>query len=419
MNAVQSDDAAAAPAPFIHRVILRNYKSIAACDVTLGPLVFLVGSNGTGKSNFLDALRLLADGLSTPLEHAIRERGGIDDVRRRSTGHPHNFGIRLQMSLPNGGGRALYAFEVAAKKKGGFEIKEEKCVLESGSLFASVPPERVHYVVRRGAIVESSIQHAPAAVADRLYLVNLSGTPEFRPLYDALSSMSFYNLNPNQIREIHPPDAGSRLARDGRNLASVVGRLEQDAPEEMAAVKSYLSRIAPGVVDVLRESVAHKETLLFKQRVKGSAHPWKFFASSMSDGTLRALGVLVALAQSADAANPVRMIGIEEPESAVHPAATAVLLEALVDAARSTQVLVTSHSPDLLEGDQISDESILAVSAEEGVTTIGPITQVGREALRDHLYTAGELLRMGQLEPIASARVQPEQLDLFAELDYA
>jgi hypothetical protein len=92
-------------------------------------------------------------------------------------------------------------------------------------------------------------------------------------------------------------------------------------------------------------------------------------------------------------------VGIEEPEVAVHPAAAGVLLDSLHDASRHTQVLVTSHSPDLLDSDQIKTESILAVVAEAGVTRIGPLDEAGRSALRDHLYTAGELLRLNQLAP--------------------
>jgi AAA15 family ATPase/GTPase len=51
------------PVPFISRVRLKNYKSIAECDVRLGPLTILIGPNGTGKSNFLDALAFLARAL--------------------------------------------------------------------------------------------------------------------------------------------------------------------------------------------------------------------------------------------------------------------------------------------------------------------------------------------------------------------
>jgi len=86
--------------PFLQRVKIRNYKSIGSCNVTLQGLTVLLGRNGAGKSNFLDALRFVMEGLQTSLDHAIKSRGGLESVRRRSTGHPRNFAIELEMNLP-------------------------------------------------------------------------------------------------------------------------------------------------------------------------------------------------------------------------------------------------------------------------------------------------------------------------------
>jgi len=61
---------------FLTRVVLRQYKSIAGCDVRLGPLTCLLGPNGSGKSNFVDALRLVRDALSDSLDNALSRRGG-------------------------------------------------------------------------------------------------------------------------------------------------------------------------------------------------------------------------------------------------------------------------------------------------------------------------------------------------------
>ena len=103
---------------FLRRVVVRNYKSIAACDVKLQPLTFLVGPNGAGKSNFLDALRFVTDATRNSLDHALRDRGGIHEVRRRSGGHPNHFGLRMEFQLPTGAvGR--YAFRIGARPRGG------------------------------------------------------------------------------------------------------------------------------------------------------------------------------------------------------------------------------------------------------------------------------------------------------------
>ena len=102
--------------PFLTRVVLKNYKSIAACGVDLRALTFLVGPNGSGKSNFLDAFRFTSDSLRSSLDNALRERGGIGEVRRRSGGHPTHFGIRLEFQLPSA--RGHYAFRIGARPQG-------------------------------------------------------------------------------------------------------------------------------------------------------------------------------------------------------------------------------------------------------------------------------------------------------------
>ena len=390
------------------RVVLRNYKSIAACDVAPAQLSFLVGANGSGKSNFLDALRFVADSLRFSIDHALRDRGGINEVRRRSGGHPTHFGIRVVFNLGESWGH--YAFEVGAKPQGGFEVQREECYV-----LGRDGDQPQFYEVAGGHVTRSTLSPPPAAAADRLYLVNASGLNAFRPVYDALSGLGFYNLNPEAIRDLQPPDPGDLLKRDGSNAASVLSNLATRAPAFKERIETYLGKVVPGVAGVDRRSVGPRDTLEFRQEVRGAQYPWRFFASNMSDGTLRAFGVLLALFQGAgDGATRRSLVGIEEPEVALHPAAAGVLIDGLRDAAEHAQVLVTSHSPDLLDDDEISADSIFSVVAKHGETRIGPLNDVGRAVLRDQLYTAGELLRMGQLEPDPRlANVTLRQIALF------
>ena len=388
------------------RVVLRNYKSIAACDVSPAQLSFLVGPNGAGKSNFLDALRFVADAVRFSLDHALRDRGGINEVRRRSGGHPNHFGIRLDLDLAESAVR--YAFTVGARPRGGYEVKREQCVVKS-----KCDSRYDGYEVESGEVVVTTLGPATPVAADRLYLVNVSGFDAFRPVYDALVGMGFYNLNPDAIRDLQAPDPGDLLKRDGGNAASVLARLGARSRIKKT-VEQYLGQIVTGVVGVDKRSVGPRETIEFRQEVSGARDPRRFFASNMSDGALRAFGVLVALFQDAGVGAVPRLVGIEEPEVALHPAAFGALIDSLRDGADRAQVLVTSHSPDLLDDKEISDDSIFAVVAKRGETRIGPVDEATRSTLRDQLYTAGELLRMNQLEPDPGIfDLKPEQLDLF------
>lgn len=384
---------------FITRVRLRNYRSIAGCDVRLEPLTILVGPNGSGKSNFVDALRLTAESLRGSLDHALRERSGLAEVRRKSHGHPNHFGVRLDFHLD--GSPGFFAFEVAARAGGAYEIQHEAC--EWGG---------ARYEVKSGDIMRPPGSVSPPASADRLYLVNAAGLPAFRPVFDALSTMGFYNISPTKIRELQAPDPGELLDREGTNLASVLDRLGRANPVVKQRIEEYLARVVPGIEGMGPIHVGHMETIEFRQRVVGAKEPWRFPAINMSDGTLRALAVLTALFQFGER-KTARLIGIEEPETALHPAAAGLLLDCLREGARERQVVITTHSPDLLDSDTLAAEQLLAVSAVEGKTTIGPVDAPSRQALRDSLYRAGELLRLGQLEPDESSPSNAEQLDLF------
>lgn len=393
---------------FIWRVALRNYKSIGACDVRLRPLTYLVGQNGAGKSNFLDALHFVRDALSTSLDNAMNERGGLNEVRRRSSGHPTHFGIRLDFVLRDKR-RAWYAFVVGALASGGYEVQHEECVISG---IGKGP----FYRIEKGVVRAASEPSFPALTSDRLALVAASGMTAFRPVFDALTAMGFYNLNPKLMRELQKPQDGRLLKPLGDNIASVIGHLQRVAPQRLELIRAYLQLVSPLVHGVERRAIGPMETIEFRQDMAGAKHPWRFLAQNMSDGTLRALGVLTALLQG-NVDHAPSLVAIEEPETALHPAASAALRAVLNESSADTQVLVTSHSPDLLDDQGIDANSILSVVSEGGESRIAPLDEASRTALRDHLFSAGELLRLNQLSPDRGEleRQTDDQIDLFGE----
>src|SRR5260370_36599666 len=99
-EAVAADDEWTKP-PFLRRVRIGGYKSIAFCDLCLEPLTILVGRNAAGKSNFLDALAFLRDVLHAGLLEALKRRGGWASVVSR-TSSTQELAIEVEVGFTRG-----------------------------------------------------------------------------------------------------------------------------------------------------------------------------------------------------------------------------------------------------------------------------------------------------------------------------
>lgn len=387
----------------LRSVRVNNYKSLAATVVNLGSFTAIVGPNGAGKSNFVDAIRFVSDCLRDSVAQALRARGSIGVVRRHSRGHPTNIGFRVIIELPETG-FADYSFEIKAEPQARFTVKKERCVVQLGVI---EPQHR--YELENGRFTHPIPQIRPRIESDSLALPVVSAVEEFRPVYDFLTSMRFYALVPDRIRELQEPDPGLVLNRDGGNAAAVLREIAKQKPQDYERMCRLLSKVVPGTEKAAYVSLGQKETIRFKQDV-GDTAPWNFNALNMSDGTLRVLGILLAVYQ----ASPSSFIAIEEPEATIHPAALDVLVDILRDGAFRSQILITTHSPDILDNKAIQANELRLVTSEKGVTEVAPLAGDSRDIIRDHLYTAGELLRGSELRPDRKqAKELESQLSLF------
>ena len=397
--------------PQIERVKLKNYRSIAKCNVSIRPLTVLVGPNGSGKSNFIDALRFLRDGLRSTLDQAVRDRGGVTQVRRVSAGHPNNFSISVELEITSAR-RALYGVTIGALPDARFQVLQEQCTVTR-----ELMQEDSTFTVQRGQLVGGPKDLPQTIEPDRLFLTLASALPEYRPVYDALSQAGFYNLNPDRLRDVQDPDPGQILERDGRNIASVLRRMADDEDPALQRVFDYLRSAVPGLDRVRSVALGPKETLEFFQTVAGSESKWRFPAQGMSDGTLRFLGVLIAIFQGTgrrSEARHVPLIGIEEPEMAIHPGAALKLMDAIMEAKEKSQIILTTHSPELLDHADLRADQILAVQSHAGETLIAEVDEASRSMIQDQLLTAGELMRQNQIEPSRKVYEQSvRQMQLF------
>jgi len=386
--------------PFVTRLTLENYKSIAQCDVRLGPLTFLIGPNGSGKSNFVDALRFVADAVRYSLDQALRDRNGIQSVVHRAANRASHMTLGVDFTL-SFGRPGSYSLRLGVLRSGGYEVQLEECRL--------APQEQYHiegprFSVRDG-VVDTNVPDAfpglKVVAKDKLLLGVLSAfDTEFRPVSDLLASSIVYNVIPAHMRPPQPSQEAQLLLGDGSNVAAVLRRIANRDDNAWQRIVDYLKVVVPEVTSVEVESIGQYDTFALEQATADGKATQHFQAASLSDGTLRALAILVALFQGpADDGHAASLVGIEEPEAALHPLAVRALLDALRDASRTTQIVVTSHSPDLLDDADLTPDAIRVVVHDPGGTRIGPLGKADRAIIGDQTYTIGELMRRTPLRP--------------------
>ncbi len=399
------------PAPtkphFLRRVQIRNYKSIAFCDVTLEPMTILVGRNATGKSNFLDALGFLRDVVVKGVREAVHAHGGRDAVLNKSADVPR-VGIEIE---------TFHEAEDGLKSRSAtFKIEVEMPAHSAAKLIKDcVRIRNVSGVIVAGYEVEDKEvrwegDKSLAAItgwneADRTFLNLVHGMVDFMSLYDAISTLSTYNFNPDPMRLPQPPTPDSFLKPDGSNLASVYNSTLVADPAAAKRAARYLNAVARSVEFAGVLSAGGYEILEFD--TSGNVDFWngpdrkpdRFPAASMSDGTLRAFAACMAAFQTIAPYGSPSLVAIEEPETALHPAAMRALVAALDEATMRTQILITTHSPDLLDAEEVKPANVRVVEMVEGHTVIGPVDGASVSNVRDDLATLGELERGRQLGP--------------------
>lgn len=403
------DGAAAGAAPFISRLRLRNYKSIAQCDVRLGPLTILVGPNASGKSNFLDALEFLCRAIATSPNQALEERGGLGAVLRQIPETAESFSVAVEAAVPWWPARsevtASYEIEIGPAQGGahGVAVLHESCVLRGPGGTATFSAGN-----GRADLTPASENSAGVAIfePDRLFLPVAGTQGAFAQLYSGLILPRFYHFRTENLRRPQRSSQRAVLQRHGEGLGDVLAALSVSNGSAKARIDSYLSAIVHDVTRIEARDVGGYKAVILHTSVDGDA--FEFGSEAMSEGTVRSAAVLAALFQPESLDGRLPLIGIEEPEIALHPAAAGVLFDALTEASEHVQVIATSQSADLLDREDLDPGIIRPVTMQDGLTIIGEVDDASREIVKQKFYTLGELMRGNQLSPRTSQEATPE-----------
>ncbi len=366
-------------------------------ELSLAGLTVLVGPNAAGKSNLLDALRLLQDGLREDLRTAVQRRGDRAVLFMGA----HNWGAAFEVeldcwvpSLPRtqlldyhiqydwrylpAGWVREESLSVRRTRTPGeltsvFDARDGKGVV-FGNYFASQPDVSTP---EPGLLVLKAVSYL-----DRFKVV--------RELRDYIESWRFLQPDVTAIRAPRRSSREERLDVNAGNLANVLRTLDESKSVALSRITDDLKTLLHFVDGVRTDTERGQVSLLLRERGRAT----DLESLSLSDGTLRLLAILTAL----HTLPAPGLLCIEEPEHGLHPS----LLGALVGAARSVcpkgsqrQVVMTTHSPELV--DHVEPDEIRPLErGEDGATVLLPLdTRQLRRWLKD--FRLGELWRMRRI----------------------
>lgn len=326
-----------------------RYRSLRSVRIDLRDLNLFIGTNASGKSTILDALRFLHDGVQVgDFKQPAFSRGGIVHLAWKGEEARQ---IRLTVVLEQD--RKKFEWSVELRKDGyGFSVREELVELP-GTLLLSSDDGRGWWLGRKedtdGKMERVSLALTPTACA--LAAAAADASFPARAVAEFVRRWGFFDPNPFILRRGWSGFDSSTFDSYGRNLAERLYAIRESSSAAFGQIVSATKSVLGLPTEIeLRKSRAHEDEVedvedrvYFVQREPGLKYP--VHQVGASSGTLRMLALMTALFGEAGS----NLIGIEEPENHVHPTALAAFAEHLLKASQRVQILVTTHSPLLLD----------------------------------------------------------------------
>lgn len=372
----------------INRITIQNFKSLEHTSVELGEVTVLVGRSGTGKTNFVTAIRYLRDCLYF--------------------GQPQHAELQnWQQLLPATKQKCHMSFAVEFTVKGINETFTYSLTLHEGGPSAPVKNESL----RLGDKTFFEQRDGKWQVEPQLVTVPKPGQPALGRIpsisevviaYTALtSSIGCYHFpatvlatNQGKSRGISGlfDDAGNYL----QTLKEIVSNLQDLNVRK--SITTTLQRLNPAVSAVELDSIQQPRNVVVGHKFDDKT--LSLTLGQESDGFRRFYAHLLALYQLP----PKQTLLFEEPENGIYPGALALLADEFKAApsAGRGQVILTTHSPKLL--DHFSADEIRVVVLDGFQTRIGRISREQRESLKEQLLEPGELLTV---DPARIAETEP------------
>lgn len=358
----------------IEGLTIRGYRALR--DVTLGmtfehqenePLqrmIAVIGPNGSGKSTLMDVLGFLSDCMRIGVDEACDRphRGGFERLRTRGASGPIEFEVYYRQERDSPPMSYSLSIDIDASRRpyvASERLRQRRTGLKVGKPFSFLDLQEGRGLAWSGDVADegeaADKQKIKLEDPQRLGIVTLGNLAEHPRIVAFREFLEHWYLSyfvPNQARLLPMTGAQKHLDREGQNLANYLQHFERTHRARLDDVLARIAKRIPGIKKIDTKP-SPDGRLLIQFNDRGYKDP--FYASDMSDGTLKMLAYLLLLEDP----EPAPLIGIEEPENGLHHQLLAGLAEemrAVSTKSAGPQIFVTTHSPyfvDALTPEQV------------------------------------------------------------------
>jgi predicted ATPase len=340
--------------PTLSRITIEGFRSLRSIDLHLGRTNVLIGPNGAGKSNLLSVLRMVPLMHTQSLRRFVGEHGGASALLHYGSGITRELSLRLEFT--SGAKRNAYSARLGYAAGDSFIFLDESAEYQGP-----------------GANEPKTVPLGAGHAESRLSEVAMSGDTTVRAVDTLLGRMSFFHFldtSPTSPSRQSARQSNDRYLRsDGCNLAAFLYQLKSSGAADMRKswnlinglvrrVAPFIKTLDPDLIDPAQPETSSVRLFWVDER------DHRFDTHDLSDGTLRAIALITALAQPS--ASLPQFISIDEPELGLHPSAITLLVSLVRSVSSRCQVLLATQSPALL--DEFEAEEVIVVERNLGET---------------------------------------------------
>lgn len=409
----------------IEGIKIHNYKTIREATIgkvpgfektgdPLTPLTVVIGKNGVGKSTLFDMFGFLSDALKNGVEEACESRGGFDSIRSRGQTDPIEFiiyyrensnarPITYELAIDiDKNQRPIVKRECLRQRRAGQKygrpypfliLNEGKGIVWAGEATydnnQDVSDEELWELMESETSDHENIELDDSRKLGISTLGALKQHPRISSFRKFIESWYLSYFNPDAVRKALPvakPQA--HINNSGDNLSNVVSYMEREHKKTFQTVLDSIADKIPGIDSISTEKTQDGRLLLC---FHNNNFEKPFYASQMSDGTLKLFSYLLLLSDP----SPHSFLCIEEPENGLHHRLLEILADEFRayadDKSKKSQVFITTHQPYFVNA--LSPEEVwIMEKGDDGFSTI-------RRASDDELVCnlVGEGLPLGNL----------------------